>query len=131
MNNCSIIIPHYNGENILLRCLKSIYDHTSSNHEIIIVDNASSDNSVKIIENQFPQIKLIKNKSNLGYAEGCNIGAKHAKNDYLIFLNNDTEVIKDWINPLITTLSNKNVSSVQPKIKNLNQPDYLYHSVVV
>ena len=56
MNNCSIIIPHYNGEDILIRCLESLFQYTSSNHEIIIVDNASSDNSVKIIKKQKPQI---------------------------------------------------------------------------
>ena len=124
MNNCSIIIPHYNGEEILLRCLKSLYEHTPENHEIIVIDNASSDNSVKIIEKQFTKINLIKNKTNLGYAEACNIGAREAKNDYLIFLNNDTKVTENWIIPLINTLNDKNISSVQPKIKNLNQPDY-------
>ena len=124
MNSCSIIIPHYNGSNILLRCLKSLFEHTPNNHEIIIVDNASSDNSIEIIEKQFPQANLIKNKANLGYAEACNIGAVQAKNEYLIFLNNDTEVSDNWITPLINTLNNKNVSSVQPKIKNLKQPDY-------
>ena len=63
MNNCSIIIPHYNGETILLRCLKSLFQYTPNHHEIIIVDNASSDNSIEIIKNQFPQIKLILNKT--------------------------------------------------------------------
>ena len=124
MNNCSIIIPHYNGADILLRCLKSLLQHTENNHEIIIVDNASADNSIEIIKRQFPQIRIISNKTNLGYAGGCNIGAEQAKNEYLIFLNNDTEVSENWINPLINTLNDKNVSSVQPKIKNLNQRDY-------
>ena len=124
MNNCSIIIPHYNGEAILLRCLKSLFKHTSDSHEVIIVDNGSIDNSIKIIKTQFPKIKLICNKTNLGYAEACNIGAVKAKNNYLIFLNNDTELTENWLEPLIKTLDDKNVSSVQPKIKNLNHRDY-------
>ena len=124
MSNCSIIIPHYNGEKILLRCLKSLFKFTPDNHEIIIVDNGSSDNSTKIIETQFPKVELIYNKTNLGYAEACNIGAIKAKNNYLIFLNNDTELTEKWIEPLIKTLDDESVSSVQPKIKNLNHRDY-------
>ena len=124
MSNCSIIIPHYNGEKILLRCLKSLFKYTPDNHEIIIVDNGSSDNSTKIIETQFPKVELIYNKTNLGYAEACNIGAIKAKNNYLIFLNNDTELTEKWIEPLIKTLDDESVSSVQPKIKNLNHRDY-------
>ena len=124
MNNCSIIIPHYNGEDILLRCLNSLIQYTENNHEIIIVNNGSSDNSIEIVKKQFSQVKIITNKTNLGYAGACNIGVREAQNEYIIFLNNDTEVSKNWINPLINTLDDINVSSVQPKIKNLNHPDY-------
>ena len=84
MNNCSIIIPHYNGENILKRCLDSIHKYTSDSHEVIVVDNASSDNSISMLKNDFPEVKIMSNKTNLGYAGACNVGAEASKNDFLI-----------------------------------------------
>ena len=124
MNNCSIIIPHYNNESIIVNCLKSLYKHTPSNHEIIVVDNNSSDNSINIIKENFDQTTIIKSDVNLGYAGGCNLGVKNAKNDFLIFLNNDTEVTENWINPLIDSLKDDTIASVQPKINNLTNKNY-------
>jgi len=124
MNNCSIIIPHHNNTSIIVNCLKSLYKHTASNHEIIVVDNGSSDNSIQLIEEGFERTIIIKSKINLGYAGGCNLGAQKAKNNLLIFLNNDTEVTSNWINPLIDSLKNKDIASVQPKIKNLTNKNY-------
>ena len=124
MSNCSIIIPHYNGEDILHRCLVSVYNHTDTKHEVIVIDNGSSDNSISMIEKKFPKTKIISTGKNLGYSGACNKGAKEAKNDYLIFLNNDTEITKGWIEPLINALQNEMVASVQPKIKNLNNKEY-------
>ena len=124
MNNCSIIIPHYNNESIIINCLKSLYKHTPSNHEIIVIDNNSSDNSINAIKENFDQTTIVKSDTNLGYAGGCNLGAKKAKNDFLIFLNNDTEVTENWITPLINSLKDETISSVQPKIKSLNDKHY-------
>ena len=127
MDNLSIIIPHYNGEKILQSCLASIYNHTEEHHEVIVVDNNSSDNSVSMIQKEFPRVTIIRNKTNLGYAGACNIGAKKAKYDYLFFLNNDTEVDKNWAPPLINKLKDDNIASVQPKIKSLiNRENFDY-----
>ena len=119
MSKCSIIIPHFNGENILYRCLNSIYNHTKEKHEVIVVDNASSDNSISMVKQKFPKTKIISNKRNLGYAGACNIGAEKSDTNFLVFLNNDTEVSKNWLEPLLESLKDKSVSSVQPKIKNM------------
>ena len=124
MKNISIIIPHYNGEKILQRCLASIYNNTEKGYEIIVVDNNSVDNSVEMIQKEFPQISIIMNKTNLGYAGACNIGAKKARYEYLFFLNNDTEVNENWIDPLINKLKDDNIASVQPKIKSIIKRDY-------
>ena len=124
MNKASIIIPHHNGERILLRCLESLFKHTDNNHEFIIVDNASSDNSIQAAKDKFNDIKIISSDINLGYAGACNMGASEAKNDYLIFLNNDTELTQNWLDPLIKSLNNKQISSVQPKIKSLKNKGF-------
>jgi len=114
----SIIIPHHNGYNILDDCIKSIRKSYFSNYEIIIVDNNSSDNSLKNIELNDNE-SIVKSKYNRGYAGGCNLGARHSSGKYLIFLNNDTILNSNWLDPLIKTMeSDKTVSAVQPKILN-------------
>ena len=92
MNNLvSIIIPHYNNETILLNCLKSIYESTYKNFEIIVVDNASTDNSIINAKSLYPNINIVKSESNLGYAGGCNLGSKEAKHREM-----SSEEAKHW-----------------------------------
>ena len=86
----SIIIPHWNGIDILSECLISLFKTKYDSYEVIVVDNASTDGSQSWVKNTYPQIKLIENKKNYGYAGGCNLGALEAKGEYLVFLNNDT-----------------------------------------
>jgi len=91
----SIIIVNFNGKEFLRRCLTSLLTTNYPNFEIIIVDNASTDGSVELIEKLFgsySHIRVIKNSENLGHAEGCNLGAKVAKGNYLVFLDSDTEI---------------------------------------
>ncbi|MAJ44345.1 MAG: hypothetical protein CMF96_06325 [Candidatus Marinimicrobia bacterium] len=115
----SIIIPHFNGENIILNCLESLQKTTYKNKEIIVVDNGSTDKSIFKIERQFPEVKIIKSKNNRGYAGGCNLGSENAEGELLIFLNNDTIHNVNWIEPLLIKIeSDPKISSVQPKILN-------------
>jgi GT2 family glycosyltransferase len=87
----TIIIVNWNNKKILQDCLKSIYNtHANYKCKIIVVDNHSEDGSVELIENQFPDIKLIKNKENVGLAKANNQGIKMSKTDYILLLNNDT-----------------------------------------
>ena len=115
----SIIIPHWNNVDILSECLNSISSTDYPDFEIIIVDNASNDNSVEWIKSNYPRVTLIKNDKNYGYAGGCNIGADHANGEYLIFLNNDTIQEKNWISNLVETMnSNSRIAALQPKVLN-------------
>ena len=115
----SVIIPHWNGIDVLSECLDSLGKSTYKNIEIIVVDNASSDGSQDWIRSNHPNIILVQNKSNLGYAEVCNVGAKSSSGEYLIFLNNDTVQNENWIESLVDFLNlNRNVAAVQPKILN-------------
>lgn len=92
----SIIILSYNTEELLRRCLASIFAKIKNiPFEIIVVDNASHDTSVAMVKKDFPKVKLIENKKNLGFAAGCNRGEKEAKGEYLFFLNSDTELIEN------------------------------------
>ena len=121
MNTVSIIIPHYNGEDLLYNCIDSIYKNISiKDFELIVVDNASTDDSINRIKSNFQNVKIISSNSNLGYSGGCNLGAIHANGKYLLFLNNDTEHSSEWIEKLVHFLdSNSNIAAVQPKILNI------------
>ena len=115
----SIVIPHWNNVDILTECLESISATDFDSVETIVVDNASTDNSVASVRSNYPNVKLIENDKNYGYAGGCNIGAEAASGDFLIFLNNDTVQEKDWISNLIKTInSDDKIAAVQPKILN-------------
>ena len=121
----SIIIPHHNGKKLLYDCLQSIYDNISiDNFEIIVVDNLSTDKSVDEVKSNFPSIILLKSEINLGYSGGCNLGAKNAVGEYVIFLNNDTLHTKKWIEELINFLDkNPHAGAAQPKILNAINKD--------
>ena len=115
----SIVIPHWNNVEILSECLKSIGSTIYPDFEVIVVDNASTDNSVQYVKSNFPDVKLIENDRNDGYAGGCNIGADLAQGKYLVFLNNDTIQNPNWISSLLSTIkSNSQIAAVQPKILN-------------
>jgi len=121
----SAIIPHYGGESILQECLDSLNNTDYTQLEIIVVDNKSMDNSIKIVEDRYPHVKLIKSEYNRGFSGGCNFGAQYANGEYLLILNNDTIHEKDWITHLIERIkSDKNISAVQPKIMNYKKRDY-------
>ena len=115
----SIIIPHWNGIAILSECLSSLVNTEHDSYEIIVVDNASTDGSQSWIKNTYPQIKLIENEKNRGYAGGCNVGALEAEGDYLVFLNNDTIQDPDWLQHLENFMEkDKVIAAVQPKVLN-------------
>ncbi len=115
----SIIIPHWNGIDTLSECLLSLFKIRHDSYEVIVVDNASTDGSQSWVKNTYPNLKLIENEKNYGYAGGCNRGALEANGDYLVFLNNDTIQDPDWIQKLEKFMKKDNmIAAVQPKVLN-------------
>ena len=96
----SIIIANYNGRDLLEKCLESLSNVNYKNLEIIIVDNNSTDDSVEFVTKNYPSIILVKLDKNKGFAEPNNIGAKIAKGQFLLFLNNDTVVTENFISEM-------------------------------
>jgi len=125
-NLISVIIVNYNGKKWLKKCFDSLYAQTYKNFEIIFVDNASEDDSVEFVKNNFPEVIVIKNKKNLGFATGNNIGVKKAKGEYIFILNNDTFLARDCLVKLIESFDEiPNLGSVQPKIVLMKNPNKL------
>ena len=100
----SIIIANYNGRDLLQKCLESLSNVNYKNLEIIVVDNNSTDDSVEFVTKNHPSIILVKLDKNKGFAEPNNIGAKIAKGQFLLFLNNDTIVTENFISEMINAI---------------------------
>lgn len=113
----SIISVNYNQAQVTCAMLASLQKISYPNIEIIIVDNASPTDDPKPILDNFPSVKLIKSAKNLGFAGGNNIGIWEAKGSYILFLNNDTEVEPDFLEPLVNLFqTNKTAGIASPKI---------------
>lgn len=114
-NLVSIIIVNWNGKKWLKNCLESLLVQTYKEFEIILVDNLSTDDSIEFVEHNFPKIKVIKNKQNLGLSMGNNIGIKKAIGKYVLFMNNDTWVEKDFLEKLILFYKKNDYDVVAPR----------------
>lgn len=99
----TLLILNWNGEEVLGECIESLLKTQYSPVEILVVDNASSDKSIEII-NSYPEVRLFRNPVNVGYAAGNNIGFKMARGKYIVTLNNDIAVEPDWLNDPIRCL---------------------------
>jgi len=98
----SIVILNYNTQDHLKRCLQSIKQVKDNiKKEVIVIDNASSDQSITIVKKYFSWVKLITSDKNLGFAAGNNLGLKKAKGEYVLLLNSDTKVFKDTFTKMI------------------------------
>lgn len=103
----SIIVPCYNQVDYTYRCLKSIYDNTKDiSYEVILADDVSSDGT-KNIGKYIKNINIIRNQKNLKFLLNCNNAAKSAKGEYILFLNNDTKVMENWLSPLVELIESK------------------------
>ncbi|MCX5859674.1 MAG: glycosyltransferase family 2 protein, partial [Proteobacteria bacterium] len=112
-----IIIPNYNGLSFLPRCLENIQAQTFTNFEIILVDNGSSDESVLFVKANFPGVKTLVNKKNLGFSQANNQGIRQAKGKYILTLNNDCFIEKNFIEELVqVTRQSPDIGSASGKI---------------
>lgn len=114
----SIILVNFNGEDVLFDCLSSLEKFIPKEScEIILVDNNSQDNSINIIESNFPRIKLIKLPQNIGFGSGNNVGAKEAKGNFLFLLNTDTIITSNFLPHLLGLMAeNKDVGIIGTKL---------------
>lgn len=101
----SIIIVNWNTADLLAACLHSIHKHVTLDYEIIVVDNASSDDSVIQIQTRFPQVCLLRQDKNLGFSQGNNLGLAAAQGSYLLLLNPDTEIYPGALEAVIDCMA--------------------------
>ncbi len=121
---------NYNGEKYTNSCIKSIFKSSYQNYLIVVVDNASTDNSPKLLEEEFGnKVTLIRNKRNLGFSGANNIGIKYALEngcEYILLLNNDTEIDKDLIKRMVDASIKNGNAIVSPKIYYYDEPNKIW-----
>jgi hypothetical protein len=111
-------------------CLKSLQAMNYQSLQVILVDNGSTDGTVEAVHQHFPQVEIIENASNLGYAAGCNQALRrflNSESDYALLLNNDTVVAPDMLDHLVeAALKHPDAGMLGPTIWHFDQPDHLW-----
>lgn len=116
----TILIPNYNGKKWLEQCLPTVEKATYPNKEILVVNNGSTDDSGEFLRKNYPNVRVVEIKKNRGYAGANNFGVKKASGKYVLFLNNDTTVTPNFLEPLVEKIeSDKTIGAVQPQIRHM------------
>ena len=116
MTTVAVVILNFNGEKLLAQFLPSVVEH-SREAKVIVVDNGSTDGSVKLLEEKFATVKVIAFKQNLGFCGGYNEALKLIQEPIVVLLNSDVEVAENWLqSPIQLFESNPNIAAIQPKI---------------
>lgn len=126
----AIVILNWNGVTLLRQFLPSVVQFSKGDFtEIIVADNGSDDESLSILKNEFPQVKVLDLKQNFGFARGYNEALKQIEADYFVILNSDVEVTAGWLEvPIRLMESDKMIAVVQPKILNYNQKTHFEYA---
>lgn len=127
MKNIAIVILNWNGKQLLEKFLPTVISH-SEDARIILADNASSDDSINLVRNNFPNVEIIENKSNGGFAKGYNDALKHVDSEFYLLLNSDVEVSHNWLTPLLKAMENPKVAGCQPKVLAYSNKTHFEHA---
>lgn len=125
MIKCSVLILNWNGKELMKSFLSSVILHTTSDVcEVVVVDNGSTDESIKWLKDNYPQLKTIALDKNYGYTGGYNRAISELDSEYVLLLNSDIEVKQRWCEPLIELMdSDKTIAAAMPKILSQQFPD--------
>jgi GT2 family glycosyltransferase len=125
----AVVILNWNGKKFLEKFLPSVIQCNSPYAQVIVADNASTDDSVSFLTTNYPQIKIVKNSVNGGFAKGYNDALKLVEAEYYVLLNSDVEVTPGWMDSIIKLMdSDKSIAVCQPKIKDYNNKKYFEYA---
>lgn len=126
--NIAVVILNWNGKDLLEKFLPSILLY-SEEAKVYVADNHSSDDSVKFLERNFPQVHVIQNTSNNGYAGGYNEALKQVSEEIIVLLNSDVEVTSSWLAPILEVFQQEaEVAAIQPKILDYKRKDHFEYA---
>lgn len=125
----TVVILNWNGKHWLEKFLPSVMATSYPHCEILVVDNASSDESIAFLQSQYPSIQVVALDQNYGFAEGNNQALPHINTPYFVLLNSDVEVAPDWLQALVSRMdSDPLIASVQPKIRSYEHKDHFEYA---
>jgi len=114
----AVVILNWNGREFLRKFLPFVIANSHALAEVIVADNASTDSSIEFLQNNFPEIRIITNRTNGGFARGYNEALAEVNADYFVLLNSDIEVTPNWIEPVIKLMESDNtIAACQPKLR--------------
>jgi len=124
----AVVILNWNGKYLLEEFLPSVISY-SKEATIYVADNASGDGSIEFLKSHFPEVNIIENKINAGYAGGYNLALKSVSEEIHILLNSDVEVTENWLKPIIEVFENEpKTAAIQPKILDYKKRDYFEYA---
>jgi GT2 family glycosyltransferase len=126
----AIVILNWNGTKLLQQFLPSILEFSKSDFvDIVVADNGSTDDSLQILQNQFPEVKILDLKQNYGFARGYNEALKQIDAGYFVILNSDVEVTAGWLDePIRLMEADRSIAAVQPKIRSYHQKTHFEYA---
>ncbi len=114
----AIVILNWNGRKFLEQFLQNLIAQTPDWAEVVVADNASTDDSIPFLQSHFPNVRIIQNDKNYGFAQGYNVALAQLDCDFYCLLNSDIEVAPHWVEPVIALMeSDSRIAAVQPKIR--------------
>lgn len=120
----AVVILNWNGRKFLEKFLPSVIAFSKGDADIIVADNASTDDSVKFLSENFPEVQLVINQTNGGFAKGYNDALSKVEADYYILLNSDIEVTEKWIKPVISLMESDHlIGACQPKLRSYSEKE--------
>lgn len=124
----SVVIPNYNGERLLPDCLKAIRrnNYPRDKYEVVVLDNNSTDKSRELVRRDFPWARVLALKENYGNTDSVNRGVKASRGEYIVVLDNDTEVYRDWLSELVkVAMSDDLIGICGSRLFNMNIQRYV------
>ena len=126
MIKVSVVILNWNGADMLRRFLPSVISCSQGEGiEVCVADNGSSDDSCRIVEGEFPSVRLIRLPENYGFADGYNKALEQVDAEYVVLLNSDVEVSSGWLSAMVSYMDlHPEVAACQPKILDWKNKEY-------
>jgi GT2 family glycosyltransferase len=120
----AVVILNWNGRKFLEQFLPFLMKSSYGSMEVILADNASTDDSLSFMSRLYPDVRIIQNAKNEGFAQGYNIALRQVEADYYVLLNSDVEVVSGWLEPMVALMEgNKEVGACQPKLRAYDSRD--------
>ena len=128
MKKIAVVILNWNGATLLEQFLPSVVTF-SEEATVYVADNASTDNSLEVIKQQFPSVKIIQNSDNFGFAKGYNEALKNVEEPYYALVNSDVEVTENWLNPILNIFETEpKTAIIQPKLLDFKKKNHFEYA---